>query len=76
MKYQYYKNVTSISHDSMSEEYPFRYHLIIKRNGGNKMELLKVNDIKKTYTSRLGGTHVQALKGVTFIVDFHQERVR
>jgi ATP-binding cassette subfamily B protein len=33
------------------------------------MELLKVNDIKKTYVSRLGGTRVQALKGVTFSVE-------
>ena len=33
------------------------------------MELLKVNDIRKTYVSRLGGTHVQALKGVTFSVE-------
>jgi putative ABC transport system ATP-binding protein len=33
------------------------------------MELLKVNDIKKTYVSRLGGNRVQALKGVTFSVE-------
>ena len=33
------------------------------------MEILKVNDIKKTYTSRLNGNQVQALKGVTFSVD-------
>ena len=33
------------------------------------MELLKVNDLKKTYTSRLGGAQVQALKGVTFTVE-------
>ena len=32
------------------------------------MEILKVNDLKKTYTSRLGGAQVQALKGVTFTV--------
>ena len=32
------------------------------------MEILKVKDIKKTYTSRMGGSQVQALKGVTFSV--------
>jgi putative ABC transport system ATP-binding protein len=33
------------------------------------MEILKVTDLKKTYTSRLGGAQVQALKGVTFSVE-------
>ena len=33
------------------------------------MELLKVTDLKKTYTSRLGGAQVQALKGVNFTVE-------
>ena len=33
------------------------------------MEILKVNDLKKTYTSRMGGSQVQALKGVTFNVE-------
>ena len=33
------------------------------------MEILKVNELKKTYTSRLGGAQVQALKGVTFTVE-------
>ncbi len=33
------------------------------------MEILKVTDLKKTYTSRLGGTQVQALKGVNFSVE-------
>ena len=33
------------------------------------MELLKVTDLKKTYTSRLGGAQVQALKGVDFSVE-------
>ena len=33
------------------------------------MEILKVTDLKKTYTSRLGGAQVQALKGVTFTVE-------
>ena len=33
------------------------------------MKILKVNDLKKTYTSRLGGAQVQALKGVTFTVE-------
>lgn len=33
------------------------------------MEILKVNDLKKTYTSRLNGNQVHALKGVTFTVD-------
>ncbi|MCR4896249.1 MAG: ABC transporter ATP-binding protein [Lachnospiraceae bacterium] len=33
------------------------------------MEILKVTDLKKTYTSRLGGTQVQALKGVNFTVE-------
>lgn len=33
------------------------------------MELLLVNDIKKTYTTRFGGNQVQALKGVTFSVE-------
>ena len=33
------------------------------------MELLRVTDLKKTYTSRLGGAQVQALKGVSFTVD-------
>ncbi len=32
------------------------------------MELLKVTDLKKTYTSGLGGAQVQTLKGVTFTV--------
>lgn len=34
------------------------------------MELLKVTDLKKTYASRLGGTQVQALKGVTFTMEY------
>ena len=33
------------------------------------MEMLKVTDLKKIYTSRLGGAQVQALKGVTFTVE-------
>ena len=33
------------------------------------MEILKVTDLKKTYTSRIGGAQVQALKGVTFTVE-------
>lgn len=33
------------------------------------MEILKVNDLKKTYTTRFGGNQVQALKGVTFSVE-------
>ena len=33
------------------------------------MEILKVTDLKKTYTSRFGGAQVQALKGVTFSVE-------
>ena len=33
------------------------------------MQILKVSDLKKTYTSRLGGAQVQALKGVTFTVE-------
>lgn len=33
------------------------------------MEILRVNELKKTYTSRLGGTQVNALKGVTFSVE-------
>ena len=33
------------------------------------MEMLKVSDLKKTYTSRLGGSQVEALKGVTFTVE-------
>lgn len=33
------------------------------------MEILKVTDIKKTYTTRLGGDEVQALKGISFTVD-------
>jgi len=33
------------------------------------MELLKVTELKKTYTSRLGGAQVQALKGVSFTVE-------
>lgn len=33
------------------------------------MEILKVNDLKKTYTSRMGGHQVWALKGVTFTVE-------
>ncbi len=33
------------------------------------MDILKVTDLKKTYTSRLGGAQVQALKGVTFTVE-------
>ena len=32
------------------------------------MEILKVNEVKKPYTSRFGGNRVQALKGVTFSV--------
>ena len=33
------------------------------------MEILKVNELKKNYTTRFGGTQVQALKGVSFSVD-------
>lgn len=33
------------------------------------MEILKVNDLKKTYISRLNGNQVHALKGVSFTVD-------
>ncbi len=34
------------------------------------MEILKVSDLKKTYTSRFGGNQVHALKGVTFSVEY------
>jgi hypothetical protein len=34
-----------------------------------KMSILEVVDIKKTYTSRLGGSQVQALKGTSFTVE-------
>lgn len=33
------------------------------------MEILKVNHLKKTYTTRFGGNQVKALKGVTFSVE-------
>jgi len=33
------------------------------------MELLKVMDLKKTYTSRFGGNRVEALKGISFNVE-------
>lgn len=33
------------------------------------MEILRVNELKKTYTTRLGGMQVQALKGVNFTVE-------
>lgn len=33
------------------------------------MEILKVNDLKKTYTGRSHGAQIDALKGVTFSVD-------
>ena len=33
------------------------------------MELLKVTDLKKTYTTRFGGNPVHALKGVSFTVE-------
>lgn len=33
------------------------------------MEILNVSNLKKTYTTRFGGNHVQALKGVTFSVE-------
>ncbi len=33
------------------------------------MEILKVTDLKKTYTSRIGGVQVHALKGITFAVE-------
>ena len=33
------------------------------------MDILKVNDLKKTYTARFGGNQVEALKGVTFSVE-------
>ena len=33
------------------------------------MEILKVNDLRKTYVSRLGGARAQALMGVTFTVE-------
>lgn len=33
------------------------------------MELLKVTELKKTYTSRFGGAQVQALSGVSFSVE-------
>ena len=33
------------------------------------MEILKVSDLKKIYTTRFGGNQVQALKGVTFSVE-------
>lgn len=33
------------------------------------MEILRVNDLKKTYSSRFGGSRVQALKGGSFSVE-------
>ena len=33
------------------------------------MEILNVSNLKKTYTTRLGGNHVHALKDVTFSVE-------
>ena len=39
-------------------------------NGGFiDMAMLEVNGVKKTYTTRLGGNQVEALKGVTFEVE-------
>lgn len=36
------------------------------------MEILKVIDLRKTYTTRLGGNQVEALKGVSFTVDANE----
>lgn len=36
---------------------------------GTKLSLLVVNNVKKTYTSRFGGSQVDALKGVNFSVE-------
>lgn len=33
------------------------------------MSFLEVSNLKKIYTTRLGGTHVQALSNVTFSVE-------
>ncbi len=33
------------------------------------MEILNVNNLNKTYTTRFSGNQVQALKGVTFSVE-------
>ena len=33
------------------------------------MSFLEVSNLKKIYTTRLGGTHVQALRDVTFSVE-------
>lgn len=37
--------------------------------GGNEMTLLDVKNIKKVYTTRFGGNHIQALSNVSFSVD-------
>lgn len=33
------------------------------------MPILEINNLKKTYTTRLGGTKVEALKNVTFTAE-------
>ena len=33
------------------------------------MTILEVNNLKKVYTTRFGGNHVQALSGVSFSVE-------
>ena len=40
-----------------------------ERKGDHGMALLNVNDLKKVYTTRLGGAKVQALAGVSFTVE-------
>jgi putative ABC transport system ATP-binding protein len=51
----------------MAAHFPFLLYLVHQQTGGRKsMAILEVSNLKKIYTTRLGGTQVQALRNVTF----------
>ena len=50
----------------------FRYNVSVTKNKANRrntMIILDVQNLKKVYTTRFGGNHVEALKNVNFIVE-------
>ena len=50
----------------------FRYNVSVTKNKANRrntMIILDVQNLKKVYTTRFGGNHVEALKNVNFMVE-------
>lgn len=53
----------------MEKQVPFWYNNPAKKTGGFTMSILEVRNLKKIYSTRLGGNRVEALKNVNFTVE-------